>query len=104
VLAWNRLFAAPRGFLCRRLVVFSVAIYCRSGCGDYRHREFDGLDVDNCGGRMTPVIIGLANEDGVVMLKVIPPEPAVHWVWKWLYWSVIGGGYLGLVVGVWWSG
>lgn len=53
---------------------------------------------------MTPVIIGLANEDGVIMVKQLPPEPDVHWLWKWLFFGVPGASWLTCLVGVWRSG
>ena len=49
---------------------------------------------------MTPLFIGLANEDGVVMVKQIPAKPDVHWVWKVLYYGLPLGAWLTCLVGV----
>lgn len=61
----------------------------------------DGYQEDD---RMTPLFIGLANEDGVVMVKRLPPKPEVHWVWKLLYYGLPVGVWLAMVIGVVWIG
>ncbi len=53
---------------------------------------------------MTPVLLGLANDDGVIMLKVLPPQPAVHWLWKVVTYAAFVLPWLATVVGVAWSG
>jgi hypothetical protein len=53
---------------------------------------------------MTPLFIGLANDEDVVLVKRLPPKPEVHWVWKWLYYGLPVGVWLTWLVGVWWNG
>jgi hypothetical protein len=53
---------------------------------------------------MTPLFIGLANDEDVVLVKRLPPKPGIHWLWKVAYFATFGGAWLALLVGVLWSG
>lgn len=53
---------------------------------------------------MTPILKGFATDDGLIVLKAVPPDPPTHWAWKLAYWATIGGGYLVLVWGAWIGG
>jgi hypothetical protein len=49
---------------------------------------------------MTPIFKAAADDDGVITLKQVSPEPPVHWLWKWLYYGLPAGAWLTCLVGV----
>jgi hypothetical protein len=49
---------------------------------------------------VTPILKGAADDEGLIVLKVVEPEPPIHWIWKWIGYGLPLGTWLALLVGV----